>query len=271
MQNQNNNNLAEDTSIKFLDRAITDHQGKIKKFKTAYRQQKGDNPGPGLVFLAGFKADMDGSKAEALAAWCASEKMDFLRFDYFGHGQSGGDFIDGTISLWREDVLNIISDLTNGPQIIVGSSFGGWLSLMAACHKPLNIAALVLIAPAVDMTDRLIESFFNEALLKELHTKGVAYLPSDYDEEGYPVTRDMIVDGRKHLMLEKGIEFKGPVRILHGRLDASVPWSLSLELAGALASQDVETTFVEHGDHRLSEPENIDLLTTTLSRLYDRI
>ena len=270
MQNKNNN-LVKDTDIKLLERAITDHQGDIKKFKTAYRQQKGDNPGPGLVFLGGFKADMDGSKAEALAAWCASKDLAFLRFDYFGHGQSEGDFIEGSVSLWREDVFEIISKLTTGPQIIVGSSFGGWLSLMAACHKPLDIAALVLVAPAVDMTDRLMESFFNEAMLKELHNNGVAYLPSDYDDEGYPITKELIEDGRKHLMLEKGIEFKGPVRILHGRLDTSVPWSLSLELAGALASQDVETTFVEHGDHSLSEPENIDLLTTTLSRLYDQI
>ena len=271
MPNHKDDDLVNDTSVKFLDRAIADHHGNIKNFRTAYRQQKGSNPGPGVVFLTGFKSDMDGSKAEALAAWCASEKRDFLRFDYFGHGRSEGDFIDGTVSLWREDVFSIISELTNGPQIIVGSSFGGWLSLMAACQKPLNIAALVLIAPAVDMTDKLMRLRFDQTMLKELDSKGVCFMPSDYDDVGYPITSDLIEDGAKYLMLEKGIEFEGPVRILHGRLDDSVPWSLSLELAGALESKDVEITFVEQGDHSLSEPENITLLTSTLSRLCDHI
>lgn len=271
-QKEMQGNFADNLQVTFLDRQIADHRGAIKKFKTAYRQQKGDSSTKlGVVFLTGFKSDMDGSKAEALAAWCATENIDFLRFDYFGHGRSGGDFIDGTVSLWREDVFDIIAQLTSGPQIIVGSSFGGWLSLMAACQRPLNIAGLVLIAPAVDMTEKLMRLRFDTRIQKELDSKGVYYMPSDYDDEGYPITRDLIEDGAQYLMLEKGIAFSGPVRILHGRLDESVPWSLSLELAGALESQDVEITFVEQGDHSLSTPDNITLLTTKLKRLRDQI
>lgn len=256
--------------LEFMDRAIADHRGGVKNFRTAFRRQKGEADRPGVVFLSGFKSDMDGSKAEALAAWCRTENLDYLRFDYFGHGLSGGEFTEGTVSLWRRDVFDMIEKKTSGPQIVVGSSFGGWLALMAACHKPLNVAGLVLIAPAADMTENM-RAGFDASMLEALEAQGICHLPSDYDETGYPITRDLIEDGRQHLMLEKGIAFQGPVSILHGQLDDAVPWRLSLEIKDALESREVDVTLVKNGDHRLSEPEDLDLLTATLQRLVNRL
>lgn len=231
----------------------------------AYRRQAGD--GPGVVFCGGFRSDMTGTKAQALADWAAQENRAYTRFDYFGHGASSGDFTDGTMSYWRGDIAHVLDHLCDAPQVLVGSSFGGWLSLMAALDRPEKVAALVLIAPAVDMTERLMWARFSDAARTTLMQDGIYYDPSDYDPQGYPITRALIEDGRAHLMLDKPIQINLPLRILHGQKDDAVPWELSLQLAAQLTGTDVEMHFIKHGDHRLSERHEIDRLIQLIDSL----
>jgi len=233
--------------------------------KLAYMQQAGD--GIGVMFCGGFRSDMSGTKASALADWAQQNNRPFTRFDYFGHGASSGQFTDGTMSHWRGDIPHILDTLCAGPQILVGSSFGGWLSLMAALDRPQKVAALVLIAPAVDMTERLMWARFSDKAREKLMQEGLVYDPSEYDPEGYPITRALIEDGRRHLMLDAPIEINLPVRILHGQKDDAVPWQLSLELAEQLVSEDVGLHFIKNGDHRLSEPHEIDRLIELIEAL----
>ena len=226
--------------------------------RLAYRQQKGRHTG--IVFCGGFRSDLTGTKATALADWARARDHAYLRFDYFGHGASDGEFVDGTMSHWRGDIPHMLDTLTDSPQVLVGSSFGGWLSLMAALDRPEKVAGLVLIAPAVDMTERLMWNRFSQKARAKLETEGLIYDPSEYDPEGYPITNNLIKDGRQHLLLAQAIAVDIPVRILHGQQDDAVPWELSLELAAALTSQDVGLHFIKNGDHRLSSPTQIDAL-----------
>ena len=231
----------------------------------AYQQQAGSEPG--IVFCGGFRSDMTGTKAQALAAWTKEKGVGFTRFDYFGHGSSSGEFTDGTMSYWRGDIPHVLDQLCEAPQILVGSSFGGWLSLMAALDRPEKVAALVLIAPAVDMTERLMWARFSDKARAKLMDEGLIYDPSEYDPEGYPITKALIEDGRAHLMLEAPIEINVPVRILHGQQDDAVPWQLSLELAERLTTPDVDLHFMKSGDHRLSAPHEIDRLIEMIDAL----
>jgi len=247
--------------MEFLDRPDTPNGPQ----KLAYRQQAGS--GTGLVFCGGFRSDMTGTKANALADWATAANRPYTRFDYFGHGASTGAFTDGTMSHWRCDIPHILEHLCDGPQILVGSSFGGWLSLMAALDRPDKVAALVLIAPAVDMTERLMWARFSDKAREKLSDEGLIYDPSQYDPEGYPITKNLIEDGRAHLMLDKEIKIDLPVRVLHGQKDDAVPWELSLELAARLASPNVELHFMKSGDHRLSEPHEIARLTDLIEAL----
>ena len=226
--------------------------------KLAYKQQAGSQPG--IVFCGGFRSDLTGTKAAALADWTASQNRAYLRFDYFGHGASDGAFTDGTMSHWRGDIPHMLDSLTEGPQVLVGSSFGGWLSVMAALDRPEKVAGLVLIAPAIDMTGRLMWNRFSEKARALLDEKGLIYDPSEYDPEGYPITKKLIEDGRQHLMLDNEIDVTIPVRVLHGQRDDAVPWQLSLELADALTSEDIELHFIKDGDHRLSSESQIKTL-----------
>ncbi len=225
---------------------------------------------PGVVFCGGFRSDMGGTKALALADWAAKRKQGFVRFDYFGHGSSTGEFTDGTISHWRGDIPHILDTLTHGPQILVGSSFGGWLSTLAALDRPDRVAGLVLIAPAIDMTERLMWDRFSDRARAKLESEGLIYDPSEYDPEGYPITQNLILDGREHLVLGDTIDISVPVRILHGQQDTAVPWQLSLEFAESLATDDVELHFLKSGDHRLSEPHQIAALIGLIEDLLDR-
>ena len=238
----------------FLERSETT----LGPQRLAYSQQTGD--GPGVIFCGGFRSDMGGTKAQALAAWAEKTGRAYTRFDWFGHGASSGAFTDGTMSHWRSDLPCVLDQLCDGPQILVGSSFGGWLSLMAALDRPEKIHALVLIAPAVDMTERLMWARFSQKAREKLMREGLIYDPSEYDPEGYPISKALIEDGRKHLLLDGPIDIKQPVRILHGQQDDAVPWHLSLELAERLSGDDVELHFLKNGDHRLSELHQIDKL-----------
>ena len=231
----------------------------------AYRRLPG--AAPGIVFLAGYRSDMNGNKALFLEEYCRSRGRAYVRFDYFGHGASSGDFADGTVSRWRADAIAVIDSLTAGPQILVGSSMGGWIMLLAALARPERIAALVAIAGAPDFTEELLPRRLSPAQWRDIEERGAVVLPSDYDPAGYLYTRALIEDGRRHLLLGAPIPLAMPMRLLHGLADSSVPWQLSLRLAERLASRDVAVTLVKNGDHRLSRPADLARLVQTLDGL----
>jgi pimeloyl-ACP methyl ester carboxylesterase len=227
---------------------------------------------PGIVWLGGFKSDMMGTKAEALAAWAKKAGRACIRFDYSGHGQSKGRFTDGTIGRWLEECLAVFERFCHGPQVLVGSSMGGWLALLLARelrhrHAQAELAGMVLIAPAVDFTEVLMWKNFPPAVKHELEAKGVWIRPSQYDAEGYPITKRLIEEARAHLLLGGMIETGCPVRILQGALDPDVPWTHAVELVSRLAQDDVVLTLVKDGDHRLSRPEDIERLIDAVREL----
>jgi len=247
-------------SLKFLQIGEGSEQRAV-----AVRQQGGAPPG--LFWLSGYKSDMKGIKAEALAQWAEREGRACVRFDYSGHGESGGAFTDGTIGRWLADTLAVFDACCRGPQIVVGSSMGGWLALLLVralrrrgADGAASIAGLVLIAPAVDFTEELMWKRFTPAIKRELEEKGIWARPSAYSPEPYPVTRQLIEEGRNHLLLGGMIETGCPVRILQGVQDPDVPWQHAVELVSRLASDDVILTLVKDGDHRLSRPEDIERL-----------
>jgi pimeloyl-ACP methyl ester carboxylesterase len=202
-----------------------------------------------------------------LQDYCQRRGRAFVRFDYFGHGASSGDFAEGTIGRWREDAIGVIDSLTTGPQILVGSSMGGWIMLLAALARPARIAALVGIAGAPDFTEELLWPRLSPAQREEIMGRGRVVLPSGYDVAGYLYTRALVEDGRRHLLLGEPIALDMPVHLLHGLADESVPWQLSLRLAERLASRDVAVTLVKDGDHRLSTPADLVRLAQILDAL----
>ena len=221
---------------------------------------------PGVFWLGGFASDMRGTKAEALDAFAARTGRAFTRFDYSGHGASGGTFAEGTISRWLEEARAVF-DRTEGPQVIVGSSMGGWLALLLTeAHRAAvgadqsRIAGLVLIAPAVDMTKVLMFDTMTRKEKKQLREEGALRTPSDYAAEGYLITRALIDDGEKHLFGDRLIETGCPVHILQGIEDTDVPWQHATQLVSRLASDDVVLTLIKDGDHRLSRAEDLDRL-----------
>lgn len=223
-----------------------------------------DGAAPGLFWLGGFKSDMKGTKAEALARFAQARGRAIVRFDYSGHGESRGAFTDGTIGRWLEESLAVFSRFCRGPQVVIGSSMGGWLALLLARElrrsSAASIAGLVLIAPAVDFTEELMWKRFSPAVRQEIESKGFWSRPSQYGEEPYPITHGLIEDGRRHLLLGGLIETGCPVRILQGVEDPDVPWGHAVELVSRLAQDDVVLTLVKDGDHRLSRPEDIERL-----------
>jgi pimeloyl-ACP methyl ester carboxylesterase len=231
----------------------------------AYRALAG--AAPGIVFLGGYRSDMGGTKALFLEEYCRRLGRAYVRFDYFGHGGSSGDFADGTIGRWAEDAVSVIDSLTYGPQILVGSSLGGWIMLLAALARPERIDALVGVAAAPDFTEDLLWPRLGEAQRRELIETGRVTLPSSYDPGGYPYTRSLIEDGRRHLLLRGSIPIAGPVRLLHGMRDNSVPWQRSLDLADRIAGDDVAVILVKDGDHRLSRGADLARLARTLDGL----
>ncbi|NMJ44202.1 alpha/beta hydrolase [Roseomonas sp. JC162] len=220
--------------------------------------------GPGVVFLGGFNSDMTGSKAEFLAGWCEARGTPFLRFDYSGHGASGGRFVDGTIGRWAEDAARVVAALTDGPQVLVGSSMGGWIALLLA--RRMAIRALVGIAPAPDFTEDLMWAGFTPEQRATIERDGVWHRPSAYGDP-YPITRALIEDGRNHLLLRAPIALDVSVRILQGQQDPDVPWRHALRIAEAVTGGDVRVHLIKHGDHRLSRPQDLALLGETLAPL----
>src|SRR5690242_2784795 len=233
--------------------------------RVAYARTEGR--APTLVFLGGFRSDMTGTKAMALEAWAQKRGQGYLRFDYLGHGQSSGRFEDGTIGRWLDDSLTAIDQLTMGKLVLVGSSMGGWLSLLVARARPERLAALVLIAAAPDFTERMLLKGLSPEDRVALERDGRLERPSQYSPEPSVFTWKLIEEGRNHLLLDKPLKLPCPVRLLHGQSDPDVPWEYSLQIAQHLEAPDVVTTFVKGGDHRLSMPADIARLIATVEEL----
>jgi pimeloyl-ACP methyl ester carboxylesterase len=238
--------------------------------RIAVRARKGGSPG--LFWLGGFNSDMKGTKALALDAWAAEHARACVRFDYSGHGESGGAFIDGTIGRWLEESVAVFDQFCAGPQVVIGSSMGGWMALLLArviAKRPearASPAGLVLIAPAPDFTEQLMWSGFSAEVRREIETNGVWLRPSQYGEP-YPITRALIEEGRNHLLLGSAIEVGCPVRILQGAQDPDVPWQHAFALAHRLPREDVVLTMIQDGDHRLSRPQDIARIIAAVAEI----
>ena len=222
---------------------------------------------PAVVFLGGFRSDMTGTKAMALEEWAQRTGRAFLRFDYLGHGQSSGRFEDGTIGRWLDDSLAAIDTLTAGPLVLVGSSMGGWLSLLVARVRPGRLAGLVLIAAAPDFTERMLLKGLSAEDRIALERDGRLERPSQYSPEPSVFTWKLIEEGRNHLLLDKKLALPCRVRLLHGQSDPDVPWEYSLQIAQHLEAPEVITTLIKGGDHRLSTPADIARLIATVEEL----
>jgi pimeloyl-ACP methyl ester carboxylesterase len=227
--------------------------------------------GPTLVWLGGFRSDMAGTKAEALAEWAKAAGRAFVRFDYLGHGESSGDFAaKGTITRWRADALAVIDQLTDGRLVLVGSSMGGWIACLAAIARPNRVAAMALIAPAPDFTEKLMSPGIPPEGRAALERDGVWLRPSLYDDQGYPITHTLLEDGARWSILgSEPVPIEVPVRILQGGQDPDVPWTHALALAQQLNSDDVVFTLIKDGDHRLSRPQDIARLIAVIEELTD--
>jgi pimeloyl-ACP methyl ester carboxylesterase len=244
-----------------------EHTGRLDRgdgIELAWAALPGD--GPTVVFLGGFRSDMEGTKALALREFCARLGRAFLRLDYSGHGVSGGRFEDGCIGEWAEDAAKVIDAQAPGPVLLVGSSMGGWIALLLARRWSARVRGLLGIAAAPDFTSRLMEPAFTDAQRAELAQHGVLLEPNPYGDP-VPITAKLLEDGRTQSVLDRPLPFAGPVRLLQGMRDAEVPWQTAPDLAAHLDAHDVRVLLIKDGDHRLSRPEDLELLDETLAGL----
>lgn len=235
----------------------------------AYNKRTGKNPG--IVFLHGFKSDKTGGKALAVDEFCAKRGQAFVRFDASGHGESAGRFEDGTIGGWTDDAIAVLDGLTEGPQILVGSSMGGWLMLLTALERRDRIVGLLGLAAAPDFTEELIFDAFSLEQKQTLLREGRVLIDDCYGEEPYPLSRGLVEDGRQHLLLHGPINLTCPVRLIHGQKDEDVPWRTALRLQEHLTAEDVEVTLVKSSGHRLSEPDDLARMLDILESLLHKV
>ncbi len=257
---------------------ITVGQGEDERRIAVLRDEaRGEGAGvlPGIFWLSGFKSDMAGTKAEALAEWAAREGRPCTRFDYSGHGVSGGDFEAGTISAWAEEALAVFDRFCKEPTIVIGSSMGGWIALLLARAHLAAVGAdmsrlhgMVLIAPAPDFTEELMwKHEFTDEIRRTIMEEGRFEQPNEYSQDPYVITRKLIEDGRNNLLLGGEIVTGCPVTILQGQKDDSVPWRHALRLMEVLAGEDVVLSLIKDGDHRLSRVEDIERLIRAVAEL----
>ena len=235
----------------------------VAGLRLAFRHRRGR--GPTLLFLPGYMSDMEGGKATALDAWAAREGRAMLRFDYAGCGASDGDFEAQTLARWRDDAIAMV-DSVEGPVVLVGSSMGGWLMLLAALARPQRVTGLVGIAAAPDFTGW----GFSDEQKRTIREEGRLVEPSPYGEQPYVTSRAFWESGETLKLLESDIPLHCPIRLLHGAADADVPWRISLAVLERIRSADVQLHLVKDGDHRLSRPQDIDLLVATVAALMER-
>ncbi len=266
------NSSAFDDQLTFIE---VGHDQSVRRI--AVRARAGATPG--LFWLGGFNSDMKGTKALALDAFAAEKGRACVRFDYSGHGESGGTFAEGTIGRWLEESVTVFERFCRGPQIVIGSSMGGWMALLLAREiakgiakgidkktKSASLAGLVLIAPAPDFTEELMWKGFSPEIRQEIEQNGVWLRPSQYGEP-YPITRALIEEGRNHLLLGGSIAVGCPVRILQGAQDPDVPWRHAFALAQRLPADDVVLTMIQDGDHRLSRPQDIARILAAVAEI----
>lgn len=251
--------------LEFLD--CSDEAGEAR---IAYRRSPGEAGRAGFVWLGGFHSDMLGEKATALHAAAEAAGRAFVRFDYFGHGESDGEFAGGTVSRWRADALAVIDRLTEGPVVLAGSSMGGWMALLAALARRERVKGLVLLAPAPDFTEKLMWARFDDDTKRQVMEEGSWTRPSPYDVEGYPITRTLIEDGRNWMIMDRPIPLRIPVAILQGKRDEDVPWMYARDLVERIDSDALTFTLIKDGDHRLSRPRDIALMVRTALALADQ-
>jgi pimeloyl-ACP methyl ester carboxylesterase len=239
----------------------------------AYRQYLAKEPKKyGIIFLGGFKSDMNGTKAQAIAEYAEKNDYDFIRFDYFGHGNSSGEFIDGTIGLWLQNTLKIIDELTKDqPQILIGSSMGGWIMLLAALARPERIAGLIGLAAAPDFTEELIWDYLSKEQKETLTTEKQIHFRNEFCEDAYEISYDLINEARQHILLSKEIKLNIPVRLIHGMDDKDVPFQTAIRLAEALTSKDIEIQLLKASGHRLSSTEELGIIYQTISLIFGKL
>lgn len=247
---------------------MTETRGRLltgEGHEVAWRRTGGD--GPTIVWLGGFHSDMTGTKAQVLAEWGLAHSRDVLRFDYFGHGESSGAFRDGTIGRWRNDVLTVLDNLTSGEVVLVGSSMGGWLAVLAALARPERIKAMVLVAPAADFTEALMKPGLSAEALGAIESTGTWRRPSAYEDGAYEITRLLLEDGASWCVLPGPVAVDVPVRVLQGGEDPDVPWGHALKLVEAITSSDLVFTLIRDGDHRLSRPQDLARLVSMVAEV----
>ncbi|HWU26397.1 MAG TPA: alpha/beta fold hydrolase [Rhizomicrobium sp.] len=233
--------------------------------RLAYKRLAGRQPT--IVWLSGFKSDMTGRKATHLADWAHCNGKAFVAFDYFGHGKSSGEFQDGTIARWREDTLRVIDEIAQGPLVLVGSSMGAWLAVLAAQARSERVAAMVLIAPAVDFITRLLVPALSDEAREAIESTGRWQRPSAYGDGPYPITKRLLEDGQRWSLLDGPIVFEGPVRILQGLQDPDIPWQHAIAVAQALTAKDVQIVLIKNGDHRLSRNPDLEAIAERVAEV----
>ena len=231
--------------------------------RLAYVRTAAQGPGtalPTVMFLGGFRSDMTGTKATDLEVRSSIRGQGFLRFDYSGHGASAGRFEEGTIESWRDDALAVLDRLTDGPVVLVGSSMGGWIALLLALARPDRVCGLIGLAAAPDFTRNMVDESFDDAMRLSLQTRGFADVPTEYSPEPYRITQALIDSGNRVCLLDQDHDLSIPVRLIQGQRDADVPWETAERIAARLPHADVRVTLVPDGDHRLSRPQDLDLI-----------
>ena len=233
--------------------------------RIAYHKIEGQ--GVGVVFLGGFKSDMEGTKAVHLQEWAEANGRPFLRLDYTGHGQSSGDFVNGCIGDWARDAMDAITTLTEGPQVLVGSSMGGWISLLVCRAMPSKVHGLVGIAAAPDFTEDSMWANFDEYQRRAILESGQLELPSEYSDEPYIITKKLIEDGKSQLVLRSPLSLPFPVRFLQGTEDVDVDQSVALRLLDHVSGEDVHLTLVKGANHSFSTPECLTMITDAIKQV----
>lgn len=233
--------------------------------RIAYHKTEGTKPG--VIFLGGFMSDMDGGKALALEAHCRKVGRSFVRFDYQGHGQSSGEFSDGTIGLWARDALAVIDHLSEGPQVLVGSSMGGWIALLCATARPSRVQGFVGVAAAPDFTPRMWHDDLNEDQRQTVLRDGLVKIPTDYGPEPYTLTKALFDDGWENRVIHQPLHLDIPMRLIQGTADTDVPWQTAQQIAAQVTGGDVDIILVPEGDHRLSEPRDLARLTRVVDEV----
>lgn len=233
--------------------------------RIAYQHLPGS--APGVLFCCGFRSDMESTKASTLAAWCEKNGVGFTRFDYHGHGQSEMDFAEFRIGKAASDALEILDHVAHTPQLIVGSSMGGWVGLLAALARPEKVCGLIGVAAAPDFTDRLMRARMNDAQRAALEAEGVVWVYSESTHTDYPISQEFLNEARTHLVLDDLIPLEIPIHLFHGQADADVPWETALVLANQIVGRNVNITLIKDGDHRLNREQDLALLTDAVAKM----